>query len=82
MKTALSHQIRHLPVAQREPQVPTHTDEDDWAFVMPPEEGIGRPYGHRFCPTAVPFGFLATQPVEAVERQNREPCAGHAEPRG
>jgi hypothetical protein len=37
-KAAFIHEIRHLPVAQREAQVPTHTHEDDWTFVMPPEE--------------------------------------------
>ena len=47
-KAPFIHEIRHLPIAQREAQVPTHTHEDDWVFVMPPEERIGRPNGHRF----------------------------------
>ena len=51
------HEVRHLPVAQREAQVPTHTHENDWAFVMPPEERIGGPNGHRFSLPQPDSGF-------------------------
>src|SRR5712671_5069872 len=61
-KAAFSHEIRHLPVAQREAQVPTHTDEDDCAFVMPPEERIGRPNGHRFTLPQSDSGFSQHNP--------------------
>jgi hypothetical protein len=57
MKASFSHEIRHLPVAQREPQGPTHTHEDDWVFVMPPKERIGRPNGHRFTLPQSDSGF-------------------------
>ena len=65
MKAAFIHEIRHLPVAQRQAQVPTHTHEDDWAFVMPPEERIGRPNGHRFTLPQSDFGFRNTTMIVA-----------------
>jgi hypothetical protein len=57
MKAPFLHEIRHLPVAQREAQVPTHTHENDWAFVMPPEERIGWPNRHRFTLPQSDSGF-------------------------
>jgi hypothetical protein len=72
MKASLRHEIRHLPVAQREPQVPTHTHEDDWTFVMPPEERIGWPNGHRFTLPHSDSGFsqhnLASMPRNLIAR--------------
>jgi hypothetical protein len=49
--------IRHLPLAQPEAQLPTHTDQDDWVFVMPPEKSIGGPIGHRFTLPQFDSGF-------------------------
>ena len=48
--------------AQREAQVPTYTDEDNWAFVMPPEERIGGPNGHRFTLPQSDSGFSQQNP--------------------
>jgi len=66
-KAAFSHEIRHLPVAQWEAQVPTHTDEDDGAFVMPPEERIGGPNGHRLTLPQSDSGFSQHNPYGPYE---------------